>query len=53
MRKLLAGSLVLFKLIIFNAEPVNANNIDPADFMGNTEKYRGEQIRQGSGNFHL
>ena len=44
MRKLLAGSLVLFKLIIFNAEPVNANNIDPADFMGNTEKYRGEQI---------
>jgi hypothetical protein len=37
MRKLLVGSLVLFKLIIFNAGPVNANNIDPADFMDNTD----------------
>jgi len=37
MRKLLAGSLVLFKLIIFNAGPVNANNIDPVDFVDNTD----------------
>ena len=44
MRKLFVGFLVLFYLVILNAGPVNANNIDPADFMDNTEKYRGEQI---------
>ena len=44
MRKIFVEFLGLFCLIILNARPVNANNIDPADFMDNTEKYRGKQI---------
>ncbi len=44
MKKLLICLFALFSLVVLIVGPVNANNIDPSDFMGNAEKYRGKQI---------
>ncbi len=44
MKNLLICLFALFSLVVLIVVPVNANNIDPTDFMGNAEKYRGKQI---------
>ena len=44
MKKLLICLFALFSLVVLIVGPVNANNIDPSDFMDNAEKYKGKQI---------
>ena len=44
MRKLFVGLIGFFCLIVLDAGEVKANNINPAEFVSKTEKYRGKQI---------
>lgn len=44
MRKLFVGLIGFFCLIILDAGKVKATNINPAEFVSKTEKYRGKQI---------
>ena len=37
MKKLLICLFALFSLVVLIVGPVNANNIDPSDFLGNAE----------------
>ncbi len=44
MRKWFIGLIGFFYLFILGAGEVKANNINPAEFVSKTEKYRGKQI---------
>ncbi len=44
MRKWFIGLIGFFCLFILGAGEVKANNINPAEFVSKTEKYRGKQI---------
>ena len=44
MRKLFVGLIGFFCLIILDVGKVKATNINPAEFVSKTEKYRGKQI---------